>query len=188
MKFKHKVALFIGFLNKLYYLPKAKNIQIGKNFKANRIIKIKGSGHVKIGDNCNFVSHDQNTQIYTYSQNAKVTIGNFCRLNGTIIQCQSEVNIEDHLLAGSCHIVDTNFHSTNHKDRRLDIEANTKQNVVSKSVKIDSDVWLGGESVILKGVHLAQGTVVGMRAIVTKSTKPFDVMVGNPAKPVKSST
>lgn len=40
--------------------------------------------------------------------------------------------------------------------------------------------------VIMPGVTLAEGTVVGANSLVTKSTEPWTVYVGTPAKPIKS--
>ena len=44
---------------------------------------------------------------------------------------------------------------------------------------------VGTNSVIMPGVVLAEGSVVGANSIVTKSTEPWTVYVGNPAKPVR---
>lgn len=39
--------------------------------------------------------------------------------------------------------------------------------------------------IILPGVTLAEGSVIGANSLVTKSTEPWMVYVGSPAKPVK---
>lgn len=44
---------------------------------------------------------------------------------------------------------------------------------------------VGTGVVIMPGVTLAEGTVVGANSLVTKSTEPWTVYVGSPAKPVK---
>ena len=188
MKIKNKIAMLIGLLNKIYYFPKRSRISIGKNFLSNHLIQITGTGKVTIGDNCNFVSHSQKLQIHTYSSHAKVTISDNCRLNGSILQSQSSIHIGSFVLAGSCHIIDTDFHSLDHQDRKQDISLGIKQNVNSKPIQIDNDVWIGGEVIILKGVHLQKGCVVGIRSVVTKSFPQMAVIAGNPAKQVKTTT
>lgn len=50
---------------------------------------------------------------------------------------------------------------------------------------IESDVWVGDNSVILSGVTLAVGSIVGAGSVVTKSTQPYSINVGNPSKPIK---
>ncbi|TPX34890.1 hypothetical protein SmJEL517_g02542 [Synchytrium microbalum] len=48
-------------------------------------------------------------------------------------------------------------------------------------VTIGSDVWIGGNSVILPGVTIGDGAVVGAGSVVTKDVAPYTVVVGNPA-------
>lgn len=50
---------------------------------------------------------------------------------------------------------------------------------------IGNDVWLGAECLILPGIHIADGAVIGARAVVTKNVGPYEVWVGNPARPIK---
>lgn len=51
---------------------------------------------------------------------------------------------------------------------------------------IGNDVWIGAHAVILRGVSIGNGAVVGAGAIVTKDVSDFDVVVGVPAKKMKS--
>jgi acetyltransferase-like isoleucine patch superfamily enzyme len=43
----------------------------------------------------------------------------------------------------------------------------------------------GVNCVIMPNVVLAEGSVIGANSVVTKSTEPWTVYVGNPAKPIK---
>jgi acetyltransferase-like isoleucine patch superfamily enzyme len=45
---------------------------------------------------------------------------------------------------------------------------------------------VGSNAVIMPGVTLAEGSVVGACALVTKSTEPWTIYTGIPAKPMKS--
>lgn len=47
---------------------------------------------------------------------------------------------------------------------------------------IHNDVWIGAGVQIIAGISLATGTIVGAGAVVTKSTEPFGIYVGNPAR------
>jgi acetyltransferase-like isoleucine patch superfamily enzyme len=39
--------------------------------------------------------------------------------------------------------------------------------------------------IVLDGVNIGDGSVIGAGAVVTKSTEPYGVYVGNPARKVK---
>jgi len=56
---------------------------------------------------------------------------------------------------------------------------------MEKPVVIGNDVWIGMNVMILPGVHIADGSVIGAGAVVTKDTEPYSIVAGNPAKIVK---
>jgi maltose O-acetyltransferase len=60
------------------------------------------------------------------------------------------------------------------------------QNITPQKIVIGDGVWIGANAVIMPGVTLAKGTVVGAGAVVTKSTQAFSVVVGVPAKRMKT--
>ncbi len=51
---------------------------------------------------------------------------------------------------------------------------------------IDNDVWIGHGATVLPGVNIATGASIGAGAVVTKDVDPYQVVVGVPAKPIKS--
>jgi len=53
---------------------------------------------------------------------------------------------------------------------------------ISKPITIGKYCWIGANSVILKGVTLGDGCIVGAGAIVTKSFPARSIIVGNPAR------
>lgn len=50
---------------------------------------------------------------------------------------------------------------------------------------IGSDVWVGANAVILKGVTIGDGAIIGASAVVTKDVPPYAIVVGNPARVLK---
>ena len=64
--------------------------------------------------------------------------------------------------------------------RMLEEESFSKGPIV-----IEDDVWIGQDCIILSGVKLAKGTIVGAGSVVAKSTEPYSIVVGNPAKLIR---
>ena len=47
------------------------------------------------------------------------------------------------------------------------------------------DVWIGAVSMIMPGVHIADGAVIAARTVVTKNIGPYEIWGGNPARLIK---
>ncbi|MFA9424205.1 MAG: CatB-related O-acetyltransferase [Sedimentibacter sp.] len=52
-------------------------------------------------------------------------------------------------------------------------------------IAIGNDVWIGYEAVIMQGVHIADGAIIGTRAVVTKDVPPYTIVGGVPAKEIR---
>ena len=57
---------------------------------------------------------------------------------------------------------------------------------VTAPIKIGDDVYLGEEVIIMPGVTISNNVIVGIRSIVTKDIKSNSVVVGIPAKKIKT--
>jgi len=57
---------------------------------------------------------------------------------------------------------------------------------VGKPVIIEDYVWIGTQALILPGVKLAKGSVVAAGSVVTRSTEPYTIVGGNPARYIKN--
>ena len=55
-------------------------------------------------------------------------------------------------------------------------------------VTIGDNVWIGGNTVILPGVHIGSNTVIGAGSVVTKDIPDWSVAVGNPCRVIKQIT
>lgn len=119
------------------------------------------------------VSHSQIGQ-YTYiNRNNSIfntTIGAF-----TSIGPHCNIGENEHLL----HYITTSESLYNPKIIDHLYSLNNKVTV------IDSDVWIGANVFIKKGVNIAQGAVIGANSVVTKDIPPYAIAVGNPAKVIK---
>lgn len=58
--------------------------------------------------------------------------------------------------------------------------------VITKPVVIESNVWIGSGSIIFPGVRIYKNSVVGAGSVVTKDVPESSVVLGVPAKVVRS--
>ena len=52
-------------------------------------------------------------------------------------------------------------------------------------VKIGNDVWIGGNSVVVPGVTIGDGTVIGAGSVVTKDIPSGVIAAGNPCRVIR---
>lgn len=55
-------------------------------------------------------------------------------------------------------------------------------------VTIGDNVWIGGNTVILPGVHIGSNTVIGAGSVVTKDIPDWCIAAGNPCKVIRKIT
>lgn len=67
-----------------------------------------------------------------------------------------------------------------------DVQARRDFPDYSKEVTIGKDCWIGGNTVILPGVTIGDGTTVGAGSVVTKDIPSFSIAVGSPARVIKT--
>lgn len=52
--------------------------------------------------------------------------------------------------------------------------------------QIGADVWIGQRAMVRAGVTVGTGAVIGAGAVVTRDVAPYSIVVGIPAKPIRS--
>lgn len=92
-------------------------------------------------------------------------------------QDQGGIYIDDGCLIGHNVTIATLNHEMNPEKRQL---------IHPAPVRIGKNVWVGSNATILQGVTIGDGAVIGANALVTKDVPPKTVVVGIPAKIVKS--
>ncbi|GHV48006.1 hypothetical protein FACS1894181_02690 [Bacteroidia bacterium] len=60
-----------------------------------------------------------------------------------------------------------------------------RENIISKKVVIEDDVWLGYNVIVLPGVTIGKGCVIGAGSVVTSDIPSYSIAVGNPARVIK---
>lgn len=153
----------------LWYIKRACNFCIKKYLKS----KFSKCGKdVYLGNN----------GIATYEN---ISVGNhvYFGSNYVIQSAHGEIIIGNHVMFGpGVHI-----HGGNHIYDKVGVFMDSVTKVLHSdpTVIIDDDVWVGANSIILGGVHIAFGCVIGAGSVVTHDTIEGGVYVGNPAKLIK---
>jgi putative colanic acid biosynthesis acetyltransferase WcaF len=96
---------------------------------------------------------------------------------GNDVRCYSQARIivgKQAIISQGTHLC-TGTHNYNHRQFQL----------IALPIKIDSFAWIGAEAFIGPGVHIAEGTVIGARAVIFKNTQAWKVYIGNPAICIK---
>ena len=178
MKILHWIMLIIKL--KLY------NVKYGKNIRGNRIY-IKNEGSIALGDNVSLNSYPggelYKTGLQTYCKKAKIFIGSNCNLNGTMIHCREHVKIGDYCMFGPGTVLCDNDSHRN----SIDIAARRKA-PESDPIVIQKNVWIGMNSLILKGVTIGENAIIAAHTVVTKNVPRNTLVGGNPVRILKELT
>lgn len=110
----------------------------------------------------------------------KISLGNrvFININCTILE-GGQVNIGDDCLIGP----NVQFMAVDHD---TDPTLRLAKHNYADDITIGNNVWLGAGVIILSGVTIGDNCVVGAGSVVCKSVDANSMVVGNPAKKIKS--
>ena len=108
-----------------------------------------------------------------------VTIGDHTRIG---IHCTiiGPVCIGNHVNLAQGITVTALNHNLDDKTKRVD-----EQGITTQPVRIEDDVWIGANAVILPGVSIGQHAVVAAGAVVTKDVPSYCIVGGVPARIIK---
>jgi acetyltransferase-like isoleucine patch superfamily enzyme len=169
--------------NKFYFEPMLRSCctRTGKHIMTDGDIPlIDGAGKITIGDNVFIGSRGAWLFISKFTKHPKLTIGSNTTINyRTVISVAKEVRIGNHCaIAEETKIFDNNSHSIYRASREM-----TESDVAP--ICIEDNVWIGMNSIIMKGVTIGQGATVAAGSVVTKDVPKMTIVGGNPAKIIK---
>lgn len=185
---------------KVYRLINILHVYFGKfnlisayfwNIKIGRGAKFYGKMHflnqkvstITIGDNCtfrssktsNWIGVDRPCMISTQGlDKAVISIGNNCGFSGTVVGAFVSITLGNNVRCGANTVItDSDWH--------LDDSRVGKP----KPVYIGDNVWLGLNTVVLKGVTIGKNSVIGANSVVTSDIPENVIAAGNPCKIIK---
>ena len=102
---------------------------------------------------------------------------NFGCNSGTYINAIGLIFMGNDVLIGSNVTISSGKHDIEGRERSV-----FSRPAQPMQITIGNDVWIGAGASVLPGLNVADGTVIGANAVVTKDTQPYSVMVGIPAR------
>ncbi|MDT0295756.1 acyltransferase [Mesonia ostreae] len=145
--------------------------------------------HISADVNSNDIG--ENTHVWQFSVIlAGAKIGKNCNINchvfiennvslGDNVTIKPGVQIWDGITIGNNVFIGPNATFTN------DILPKSKVYPTDfQTTHIEDFVSIGANATILPNLHIGKGAFIGAGAVVTKNVKPFQIVLGNPAKPI----
>ncbi|MCK0131223.1 acyltransferase [Flavobacteriaceae bacterium F08102] len=173
-----------------YFIFRLKGVKIKPKvrFYGKTYVRRSFNSIIDIGPGCTFRSDktsnliglNRRCMISTFHEGAIVKIGEKSGFSGTVIGAAQSIQIGENVLSGAnVLITDFDWHPIDPKLRH------TSEGVKSAPVVIEDNVWLGINSVVLKGVTIGENTVIGANSVVVKDIPANVIAAGNPCRVIK---
>ena len=122
-------------------------------------------------------------KIRTYNATSQIEFKEGSGMTGGVIIARSKkITIGERcMLAPNVTIMDSDWHTVWPPENRH----NTPENEGDADVTLESNVWVGMNVIILKGVTIGENSVIAAGSVVTKSVPANCLAGGNPAKVIK---
>jgi len=150
------------------------------------IVAFSNGSQVEIGKNLVMISASYFSEpgvnhpviLRTLNENARLVIGSDVGMSGGGICAAKEVIIGDNVMMGAnSFITDTDFHPLAPEGRR-----HRHDNTICERVEICSNVFLGMNVLVLKGVKIGTNSVIGAGSVVTSDIPENCIAAGVPAR------
>lgn len=134
------------------------NVSIGSNVRIDsNVVILAGQGELRIGNN---VHIEPSSSLVAHSG---IEIGDFCTISHGVRLFTASANYSGEYFTNI--FPDTKF-----------------QVPIKGKITLEDHVILGGNSVVMPGVCLGEGSAIGALSFVRVSTEPWSIYGGNPLK------
>jgi acetyltransferase-like isoleucine patch superfamily enzyme len=168
--------------------------RLGKGFRSTGAIRIKAraSGSIVIGDHVRLLAGWRSNRVgmsgpvilHTW-EGGKIEIGDHSGASAVVISSRAGVKIGMHCnIGGNVRIYDHDFHSLDAEVRR---SPRGCEDCKRRPIVIGDDVFIGANSIILKGVTIGDRAVIGAGAVVSRDVPSDCIAAGNPADIVRKA-
>lgn len=164
---------------------KLQGISYGEHilFRGNALFSKYPGTSIRIGNGCSFNSSSRhnfrglNHQcILQTGPNGNIIIGDNCGFSGVSIVSSCSITIGSNLMCGANVMIgDRNDHEDEYPQ------------FAPEPVVIGNHVWLGMNSVVMKGVTIGDNVIIGANSVVTKDIPSNSIAAGIPCKIIKEN-
>lgn len=150
---------------------------------AYRMALHRGASRISIG---NDVQIEKGAEMSTWSSDAKISIGNNCKLRAYCrISAYDTILIGNGLLTGTNVLITDNSHGTTDL-AQLRISPDNRPVHSKGPVEIGDNVWIGSNVCVMPDVRIGDGAIIGANSVVTHDIPPYSVAAGCPAHVIKT--
>lgn len=152
---------------------------LGKNVKISDKASIYNAELIEIGDN---------TRIDDFCVlSGNIKLGKFIHVAPLCLLAGGEMGIAMDDFSGLAYHVQLFTQSDDYSGKTLTNPTvpDKYKSEIKKSIKIGCHVIIGAGSMVFPGVDIKEGCSVGAMSLVNRSTEPWGIYVGNPARRLK---
>lgn len=180
-RLSEKFTTLISRLSAYYW-----GVNLGKRLRFIGRPRFRNLGQIHIGEGTRIISNQTNLvgeyvkTAFQTGVNGRIVIGSNCGISNCLLISQSSITIESQVyIGGGTRIYDNDFHSID-----PDLRLNQPEIIPTKPILIKDKAFIGGHSIILKGVTIGKNSVIGAGSVVTSSVPDNEIWAGVPAKKI----
>lgn len=150
-------------------------------------VKIRNSGKIEVAKNVTInsegIDNIKGSRIFV-DENALLKIGTHSGMTAVAINCRKKIVIGDHVNIGAgCLLMDSDYHPSDWRDR---VAYHTdRSKIKSAPIEIGDVVFIGARSIICKGVHIGDHSIVAAGSVVVSNIPDNCIAGGNPCRVIK---
>jgi acetyltransferase-like isoleucine patch superfamily enzyme len=177
---RHTLPLTLSVFRRTYW--RMLGMQVGGGVRLANIV-VTWPHRIAIGDRCSLEHHVYLNAAGGHAAGVAISIG-----EGTFIGSGCEFNAIERIHIGANCLIASGSRFIDHNHG---IEAGVPmklQEEQSAAIEVGADVWIGVNSIVLKGVSIGDGAIVAAGSVVTKPVPAYAVVGGVPARLIRMRT
>ena len=132
-------------------------------------------------------------ELFLFGHGGEISFGEWCYVGeGARIWSSAAIRIGDRvLISHNVNIFDSLTHPLAASQRHAQFKEIVQKghpksiDLDERPIVLENDVWIGANSVIVRGVEIGEGAIVAAGSVVTKNVPPYTIVGGNPARVIR---